>query len=313
MTDRELVLQLQRLAARLEPDVARELLRAFEELRQRLSEAELARLLRTVTIEQLLTETLDDATLADGFARLTVQLQRTLAVATARGARLVPGPTIVFNVLNPRIVDAIRELDTKVMQTVRADVRETVRQEALAGLEAGENPRAIARRLRATVGLAPNQAAAVRNFRRMLETGDRTALTRALRDKRFDAALRRAFGPKGTGLTPAQIDRMVRAYERRMLAFHAETIARTASIDAMRQGQRLSWEDAIARGIVRRDRLFKRRLTVQDDRVRDEHAAIHGQVRHFDERYSNGELVSGDRSWNCRCRDQMFVRQALVA
>jgi hypothetical protein len=149
------------------------------------------------------------------------------------------------------------------------------------------------------IGLAPNQLKAVDNFRQMLETGDAEALTRALRDRRFDKTIRNAL--KGDGLTPEQIDRMTDAYRKRFLAFNAETNTRTAALDAQKLGQRLTWEQAVARGDVDGSRLTKRWSGTLDDRERDSHLAMEGETVPWDQPYSNGQMQPGDSEYNCRC------------
>ena len=81
-----------------------------------------------------------------------------------------------------------------------------------------------------------------------------------------------------------------------MIAFNAETHARSAALDINRLAQRMSWEDAAAQGIVDRTRLMRMRIGVNDSRERPEHVAINNEVVAFDEPYSNGEMVPGDNS-----------------
>ena len=73
------------------------------------------------------------------------------------------------------------------------------------------------------------------NFRVGLETGDRTILERALRDRRFDATVERALRGEGK-LSKDQIDRMAGRYRERMLKYRAETIARTESMTSIHAG-----------------------------------------------------------------------------
>jgi hypothetical protein len=189
----------------------------------------------------------------------------------------------------------VRALDTKVVQTLKSDVVDVVRAHVENGLRDGVNPRVVARELGQVIGLAPNQEAAVRNFRKLLEAGDPEALVRKLRDRRFDSTIRRG------ALGPEQIEKMTEAYRRRMIAFNAETNARTASLDSMRAGQRLSWQSAIDSGIVDGSRLVKRWSGVLDARERPEHVAMEGETVPFDQPFSNGEMTPGESTYNCRC------------
>jgi hypothetical protein len=266
------------------------------------------RLIAAGDVDAIFRDVLTEPAFAIAFKQVREQIQTATAKHVRYFTRDLPfggkmnGTLAVgFDVLNPKVIDAIRALDTKVMTTLTDDVRETTRAFVENGLRDGVGPRTIARDLRAVIGLAPNQEQAVRNFRAMLEAGDREALTRALRDKRFDKTLQRALGADGKGLSAAQIEKMTEAYRKRMIAHNAETIARTASLDAMKLGQHLSWQDAIDKGIVDGSRLKKTWVGVMDSRERPEHVAMEGDTVPWDQPYSNGNLTPGDDTFNCRC------------
>lgn len=300
--------KIQRRAATMQPELAAAIFRAYAILRASLTVAALERYVEErdpdALVRELLTLDLLERSLLPFRERVRQQLARQVkyfAVDLPRGGRIDGQLAIAFDYLNPRVIDAVRELETKAITTLRDDVRETVRAFVENGLRDGQGTAKIAREIKATLGLAPNQETAVRNFERALRGENGNPLRYKLRDKRFDGTIR-----KGEPLTEAQIDTQVAAYRRKMEAFHANTVARTTALDATRLAQRLSWEDAIEKGIVDRDRLMKRRLVVQDGRQRDEHQALYLQVRRFDEPYDNGEVISGELSWNCRCVDQYF-------
>jgi hypothetical protein len=219
------------------------------------------------------------------------------------GAGRINGRLVVsFDVLNPRMIDAVRELETRVITTLDESIRDTVKAFVENGIRDGVNPRTVARNLRAVIGLAPNQETAIRNFERALrgENPNASPLDYQLRDRRFDRTL-----AKGEPLTEEQIDRMVTAYRKRMIAFNAETNARTAALDTQKLAQRLSFEDAIAKGIVSRDRMRKTWIGVMDDRERDTHRAMEGVTVGFDDVFvlpdGKRELIPGDGEFNCRC------------
>jgi hypothetical protein len=186
--------RLERRAAALAPDLRAELLRAWDKLRELKSETELARLIEAGRLEELLTPadieramTGFRSALRDGVESATRSFANTLP-ATAR--------LVAFDVLAPQVVEGIRDLNTEVMKGLTEPMRETLRAYVENGIRDGLGPRQIARGLRDVIGLAPNQLKAVENFRRMLEEGDAEALTRALRDRRFDALLRKAVTGK---------------------------------------------------------------------------------------------------------------------
>lgn len=304
-SERILYARVQQRAATMQPEAARRLLAAYDLIRDALTEAELSRAVAEGTIDRLLDEVLSEARREPVFARLRMWLDRAVLDGATVWARDLPGSLAVFDMLNPRVLEAVRRLDTRVIEGLKTEVRETIRQAAEAGLAAGQHPRTVARGIRSTLGLAPNQEAAVRNFERMLKAGDAEALTRTLRDRRFDSTLRKALF--GEGLSATQVENMTDAYRRRMVAFNAETHARTIALDAQRLAQRASWESAAERGIVNRDRLTRTWVGVMDERERPEHRKMEGETVAFDALYSNGEKIPGESTYNCRCVERITL------
>lgn len=301
--------RMQRKAAALQPEMQRDFLRGLSALRARFEDPVVRAALATGDFEQALAIALTDAAVAVAFSRYRARVQVTTQRAVADFGKDIPGiaPTvgISFDVLNPKVVEAVKALDTAMLQDLATGTRETVRQHILAGIEQGVNPRETARGLRDVLGLSPTQEAAVRHFREALEAGDTAkALGYGLRDRRFDGTVRKG------DLTTAQIDRMADAYRRKMIAFNAETNARTATLDALKLGQQLSWQEAMDKGFVPRGALWKQWKGVLDDREREEHLAMEGETVPFDQPYSNGEMVPGESTYNCRCVSIVFARAA---
>lgn len=304
--------RLTRRAAQLQPELVVALLRAMKLLRDRMPVAEVERLIRAGRI----TEAVDAAVPLDLIERALNPASVVLTEGVVRTARATL-PTLPsaareiiadMNTLNPRILDAIRALDNRAIRSVREEVRQAVRETVEAGLQRGLNPRVMATRMANTIGLAPNQAEAVRNFRAALESGDfAKARGYQLRDRRFDAALRRGE------VSAEQVDRMAAAYERRMLAFNAETHARTAALDAQKVGQRLAWDEAKQSGALGDSEVVKVWVTTIDGRQRDEHEDMNGAEAALDEPYSNGEMYPGQTAYNCRCTEVYRVRKPRYA
>jgi hypothetical protein len=211
-----------------------------------------------------------------------------LAAADLPGGGRKDGRILVsFDYLNPRVIDAVRSLDTKVITTLQGDTREAVRAFTENGLRDGVNPREIARQIRGIVGLSPTQESYVRNLRDELVSGRYAdASQRKLLDARFNLSNLDKLSAADRG---RRIDTIVESYRKSYVAFNAETNARTAALDSTKLGQRLSWEDAATKGIVDRNRLEKTWRGVKDDRERDEHLAMEGETVGFDEPFSNGE------------------------
>ncbi|MBA3890553.1 MAG: hypothetical protein H0X64_08475 [Gemmatimonadaceae bacterium] len=306
MTAAERVLwqRVQRRAAQFEPELARAILAAFAVIRERLTEAELEQAIALGGVERLVGQVMEQAARDVVYRPIRERMRANLAQGVKYFARDLPRAgridgvlSVGFDVLNPRMIDAVRALETRVITNMREGIRDTVRAHVENALRDGASARTAARQLRDVIGLAPNQEEAVRNFRRALAGADgaRNPLDYKLRDRRFDGSI-----AKGN-LTPAQIDAQVEAYRRRMLAFNATTNAKTVAMDTQRLAQRLSWEDAIAKGIVEEGDLQKTWRGTMDDRERAEHVAMERETVGFSQPFSNGQMIPGDSDYNCRC------------
>lgn len=295
-----------RRAQSFAPDIRSAILRAFEIIRESLTDSELEAIIASGRVDELFTRALTEAVLDRAFIplrqRIRQSTERAFKYAVAdlpKGGKVDGVVSVMFDHLNPDVITAVRDLDTKVITTLKADTRETVKAFVENGLRDGEGPRAIAREIRNVVGLAPSQEVYVRNLAVELESGDyASAARRALLDKRFNLA-------KLDSLSAAEkskrIDTIVNAYRKSWIAQNAQVNAHTASLDAMKVGQKLSWQSAIDRGIVDGSRLTKRWSGVMDDRERPEHVEMQGETVPWNSFYSNGEDTPGDSTFNCRC------------
>jgi hypothetical protein len=302
--ERRLYDALVRQAAGARPEVQAAMLALWEYARTSVTDAELTRAITAGQVERIVRQVVEAFTVARATAPVREAIRSAYRRSAEAGIRTLPLPRgtvvdIAFNWLNPRIVDAVTTLESTALGTLSTEAAETVRQVVRRGIEAGQGPRALIPQLRESIGLAPNQEAAIANFREALASGDfAKARGYALRDRRFDALLKR-----GEGLTPEQVDRMTAAYRSRMQAFNAETHARTAALDATRAGQRASWETAIEQGGVDRTRVRKRWVATLDTRTRDEHADANGLEVQLDELFpvDGGVALPGEGTYNCRC------------
>lgn len=293
-------LRVQRRAATLQPDMARALLAAFARLRDALSAHELARLIAVGDVEAVVQQILGEPALQAIFAPFRAKLQLSTRDAVAWFAKDLPGDAkaigVMFDVLSPHVVEGMRRLDLSTLAGLKDDARDVARSVLQEGLAKGVNPRETARQLRASVGLGANQLEWVANYRAKLEAGE-SVTGYALRDRRLATR------------TPAQIDTAVAAYQRRLIALNAETTARTATLDAMKLGQDLAWRDAAEKGLLADGvTLWKQWKGVMDDRERDEHIAMEGETVPMEMPYSNGEMIPGESTYNCRCVSIVFAR-----
>lgn len=158
-------------------------------------------------------------------------------IAKARPSRLKTPDVIhlTYDPLDTATVAAQNAINDAIATNIEATTQATIETIIADGLSAGQQPAQIARRLREAFGLSVAQANAIANYRAALEGDPSAALTRALRDPRFDAATRR-------GDLPAErIERMVTRYASRYRAFRANRLALTESLRAANQGRLAAW------------------------------------------------------------------------
>ena len=103
------------------------------------------------------------------------------------------------------------------------------------------------------------------------------------------------------GLTTPQIGRNLRQYYIDHSPSKAMRTARTEVSHAAGFGQR---EAARQSGVVKTHTWVSSR----DDRVRDEHVALDGETKDFNEPYSDGSMYPGENDINCRCVESYGTR-----
>lgn len=205
---------------------------------------------------------------------------------------------IRFNQLNPRLILWLQNYSLSLIKQVNDSTLAGVRAYLVAGMNEGKNPVAVAREVKGIVGLTERQALAVKRFRTELETFHTRRSAKAwnlggkidrvngrqvfkpspdgtpkdgvdqrrLRDFRFDGQLQRAM-TASKPLTPAQIDKMVAAYERKYRKYRAETIARTEALRATNAGVQDAWRQAIESGKIVEDQVRRRWIVARDERL----------------------------------------------
>lgn len=242
-----------------------------------------------------------------------------LRLPTARRATA----RIQFNVRNPAAEQWLRENSGAMLRDVIEDQRAVARLILTAGSMEGKNPRSTAldligrinratgRREGGIIGLTASQAEWVRRYEAELASeAPGAALARALRDKRFDAAVRRA---QSTG-APVSADiraRMVTAYRNRALRYRAETISRTETMRALHAAQDEAIRQAVEAGGLQADQVTFTWHTARDRRVRDTHWAMNGDQVRMGQAFVTGSgarlRYPGDPNGpaaeviNCRC------------
>lgn len=290
--------EIERLASRLEPQLARTILDGLMQMREDVDLDAIVEALQSGDISRVIASLGINPEAA--FLDLTPTLQSGVYAAGAYAASAIrlTGAQFAFDQLNPRLISWLQTYSLGLIREITDKTKEAVRGVLVEGMRAGENPREVARDIKGIVGLTERQAKAVQNYRSELETFherrtgggynlgakiDRVngyqvlrpdddgspmdgITERRLRDFRYDGQLSRAM-ETGTPLTQAQIDKMVDAYERKYLAYRARTIARTEALRTTNVGIQDAWRQAIEKGSVPEAQTRRLWIVARDERL----------------------------------------------
>lgn len=179
------------------------------------------------------------------------------------------GAAMSLNLINAETVAFLTTYTFNLIRQISSDSRFAIQDIVLEAFRHGGHPYEQARDIRRMIGLTRSQARAVANFRRMLEGDPQAmgeALTRQLRDRRFDPTILRSIRT-GTRLKREQVDKMVDAYYWRYLNYRAKMIARTESLRASNMGQRALWQQAMDQDFLQPERTRRQWILTGDDRL----------------------------------------------
>jgi hypothetical protein len=193
---------------------------------------------------------------------------------------------IRFDQTSERAIRAAQRNELEWVSGISQDTRETVRAVMVDGAKRGANPREMARDIRDSIGLTPNQHEYVANYRRALEQGDWSrALGYELRDGRSDRTMAR-LARDGGQMPPEQVDKLVETYRQNQVNWRAENIARTESQRQVHRGIEESFAQAIERGDIEADQLVREWIAGPRTRhARPQHQAMNGQTRRYNEAF----------------------------
>lgn len=269
---------VQRIAGRYEKQISKALLDAFREIKSTMSVKELENILSTYGVEsayqyiqKLNINGVIDKHIVDDLNEAIINSGRISFATVPAGAVL--DSTFRFNLLAYNASQYVRSYQFALIKDITQNSIEAIRQSLQTDILAGVNPISTARNFRAAIGLTARQEQAVRNFERMLSEGNREALTRALRDKRFDSTVLRSI-KDGVPLSDKQIAAMTKRYRERYLKYRSQTIARTESLRAASMGQHLSIMQAQEAGNIDGNVLKRVWIFVADARTRDPHKTV---------------------------------------
>ena len=277
--------RIERLLSKQEPFLAASFLRMVRQIESSFTLSEIANLLERNELLSAFDEALKTSAL------LGQSYSAAFFVAANDTARFLNQTLeevfVVFDQTNYGAVNAMSRNQLRLVRGFSEIQRETTRLAITEGIASGENPRDMARRFRRSIGLTPRQYRAVENYRKALQTLSPEALSRMLRDRRFDPAIARAMRTEDP-LTPQQIDKMTNRYRDRYVKYRSEVIARTEAQRSVNEGVRNMYEQAIEAGELDAQDLTQEWNTALDERVRSSHAKMHGQIRAFGVPFTSG-------------------------
>lgn len=213
------------------------------------------------------------------------------------------------------------------VQNISEDTKVGIRAKLAEGLSQGQNPRATAleivgqvspvtgRREGGLIGLTSAQMATVENARRGMIAGDpeamRSYLGLKLRDKRFDAAVKRALA-EGRGLSLVDADKITGRLADRNLKFRADLIAETETMGALSKANHDAILRQIEAGRLNAEDVSKTWRRTVSEHPRSQHIRMAGQTVPFDEpfiapdgtriMYPRDPAAGAKHVLGCKCR-----------
>lgn len=180
----------------------------------------------------------------------------------ASAATIAPrGAIFGFNGRHERAEAWVAREAGRMIQGITDDTLPMVRSVVQDGLARGRGGAAVARDITGKlnmatgrreggfIGLTQQQTDAAIRARAELADLDARYFTRKLRDKRFDARVRKAIAD-GTPLSQTDIDQITGRYRDKMAKYRGEVIARTEAASALAQGQKEGFQQALDSGRV---------------------------------------------------------------
>lgn len=242
-----------------------------------------------------------------------------------RDVALVLRVQLVPRLVDPSLVTALRRWEDGAFAALKAELQAGLKARVETAITRGVGPRQAAIALKAPIaggGLTAYDERIIGSFVQALRDGRyRDALGRALRDRRFDATLQRLLTTDGP-LTEAQIQRFADGYRRKLVAWRAETFARTQALQAANDAAAVGWRQAIEASTVPYDEVRRYWIVADDERLCERCAPIpdlNPDGRTLDEPFQTpvGEALGPTLHPNCRCtvfirRERAGVRRAPV-
>jgi hypothetical protein len=231
------------------------------------------------------------------FQALDLALSAAFAAGGAAALALVnrkrtAGAVVVFNLRDYAAEAWLKQNIGALTAAVANDQQAMVEREIVAARASGKGARATivdligkanpvtGRREAGLIGLSSAQVEWVRNYEAELQgVPSKAALTRSLRDPRFDRAVEAAIRTE-TPLAAETRQAMVNAYRNRALKQRATALAEQEASKAIHQAQVMALQQAVAKGAISVDQIRRFAVHMGDHRVRPTHRMIPGLNPH---------------------------------
>jgi hypothetical protein len=221
----------------------------------------------TGAVELLLNQLAVTAATAQTRAAFATALQQ-LATPEASAVSTVLRVRVIAPVMSTGLLNALRRFEHGAFAGIQQDVRDGVREVVTRELATGVGPRQAAVAIKqqlAIGGLTAYDERIIGSFQQALREGRLSdALRRTIRDKRFDRTLRKLAGKP---LSEEQIAAMTAAYRRKLVAFRADTFARTQAIQAANEATAASWRQAVEQGVLPASQVRRYWVVADDERL----------------------------------------------
>lgn len=186
---------------------------------------------------------------------------------------------------------------------ISADTRRSISKVVTRGVQEGRTPDSIARELRSVIGLSSRDEDAVANLRRELRAKPGALIRRSGIKVRVPA---RGFSDK-------RINELSKKYADSLLRKRADTIARTETIRASNEGQRLLWRQARSEGLIG-DNARRKWIVTKDDRLdKTVCRPMSGQKVGIDDFFvlpDGSQVMSPPAHARCRCAQVLTFARA---
>jgi SPP1 gp7 family putative phage head morphogenesis protein len=263
---------IDKIAARLEPSLARAFLAAVATLQSGVNGAGLQAALKAGNLAEAVRAILEHPVSAS-LAPAAEVVREVFTRAGAATAATLPRVTMRFDMQNPLAAKAARQTGALLVRQVSLETKAGIRALISRSFADGLPPVKTARLIRGMVGLTERQAQAVMNAR---------------------AAWAEA------GLTGDVLDGKVERYAAKLLRQRAKNIARSESVAAANAGQLAAWQQAADSGLIQPERTQRVWSASAGERTCDRCAELDGEAVAFDEPFSNGKMGAPEHP-SCRC------------